>query len=318
MKNPWAQIPSPHKDVNVLRISDTHPLCMYWGRDLNGSYMFIYETKDPVSIDKHKLPVLEGISLFNSEYNSRHRLLMQLKDHSDWEIFYSLCMDLIRATYVLPDGSIPYHVIIRRLSRWQSFLKRKRTSLLSTEEIHGLIGELLFIKEKMSKHFGWDLCISSWKGPEEYPQDFVIHDTAIEVKCQIGASRNTIKISSAEQLLPQVPKGYIVVYTISSIDRSDVLSFSLNDLVSDLEALIENESQETRERFDALLSLVGYIPRDEYSTPVYKKLNEECFVLEKGFPRILISDIALGIEGISYRINLDSCRKHKSSPKWWR
>lgn len=317
MKNPWGNIENPRRDVNVLRVSESHPLSMFWGKDVQGRYLFIYEIDHQLDADPKKLPKLDGIMLAMVNHERKCRLVLLLKDRADWELFYSLCLDLIKATEELPEGEIPYSVILRRLSRWQAFLRRRRPNLLSGEEIKGLIGELLLMEEEASKVFGWQKAVSFWKGPEGAPQDFMIFDSAVEVKCQTGGSKPSIRISSAEQLTPQVPKGYLAVYTITTASVADSKSFSLNELVARIQTSLEIESSDTGDKFDELLSLTGYIPREEYDDPRFKKIELVCYELRGGFPRILMSEIASGIENVSYNIKLEACRPFISYPAWW-
>lgn len=317
MNNPWVKIPNPNRDVNVLRVSESHPLSMYWGKETQGRYLFIYEMDHQGNVDDKKLPRLDGILLKVIEHEHKCRLVMLLNNNADWELFYSLCLDLIKATLDLPDGVIPFSIILRRLSRWQAFLRRRRSNLLSGEEIKGLIGELLFIEEAVSKAFGWHQAVSFWKGPEEASQDFMIHDTAVEVKCQTGGSKSIIPISSAEQLTPQALKGYLAVYTITTASASDSTSFSLNELVDRIQVRLELESPETQDRFDELLCLTGYVPREEYDDTKFRKIDLVCYEIRNGFPRIIISEINPGIENISYSIKLEACRPYISNPDWW-
>ena len=317
MINPWGNIANPNRDVNVLRVSESHPLSMFWGKDAQGRYLFINEIQHEFDSDIKKLPKLDGIKIAVLKHEHKSRLVLLLNDKTNWELFYSLCLDLIKATILLPEGEIPYSVILRRLSRWQAFLRRRRPDLLTREEIKGLIGELLLLEEKVSRVFGWQQAVSFWKGPEGAPQDFLIHDSVIEVKCQTGGSKPTIKISSAEQLTFQVPKGHLAVYTIATAAASDSMSFSLNELIARIQDRLESESSETCDMFDELLSLTGYIPREEYDDPRYKKIELMCYEIRNGFPRILISEIASGIESISYSIKLEACRPFTSNPEWW-
>ena len=113
---------------------------------------------------------------------------MLLKEDGNWEIFLSLCNDLIQATRQTDDTSSAVKAILRRLTRWQEFLKKSRINVLSEEEIKGLIGELIFIKNHLIPAFGNDQAIKYWQGPEGLPQDFNVNDSAIEVKCQNGAT----------------------------------------------------------------------------------------------------------------------------------
>jgi hypothetical protein len=47
----------------------------------------------------------------------------------------------------------------------------------------GHIGELLFLEDSVATRFGWDAAFGFWKGPEDAPRDFAVHESAVEVKC---------------------------------------------------------------------------------------------------------------------------------------
>ena len=148
MNNPWSAIQIPAQDVLSRRADHTHPLELFWGRDTFGRFLFIYEFTDTESLP-NKLPILNGIDvrLFTPEkhHTKNCMLLLALKDKNDWEIFLSLCTDIITATREFEKDMKATKVILRRLLRWQEFLKHARSDLLPESTIKGLIGELLFI-----------------------------------------------------------------------------------------------------------------------------------------------------------------------------
>ena len=80
------------------------------------------------------------------------------------------------------------------------------------------------------------MAIKSWKGPEKAPQDFALNETAIEIKCQSGSTRATVKISSADQLEPQLPEGYLIVFTLADADENE--GFDLNIITKQIRSLI--------------------------------------------------------------------------------
>ncbi len=227
MSNPWKGIDKPGNDFNVRLISEKHPLSLFWGRDTQGRYLFIYDLDAEFAPERKSILKLSGITLGVAQDGDRAKLVLMLNENANWELFYSLCTDLIRATSSVDDPGSGTKVFLRRLTRWQEFLKRKRPGVLSPEAIKGLIGELLFLEERVVSIFGWETAVASWKGPEDAPQDFAIHETAVEVKCQSGGSQPSVRISSAEQLLPQLSEGYLVVYTISTADCEEKEGFSL-------------------------------------------------------------------------------------------
>ncbi len=317
MNNPWQSIEKPDADFNVKLVGNSHPLNLYWGRDTQGRYLFVYESSSGGVPDGKTLPKLSGISVILAPSSSRPKLVLILKDTSNWELFYTLCCDLVRATAHLSQDEIASVVFVRRLARWHEFWKRERSGLLSNESVKGLIGELLFLSCKLSSVFGWRDAVYFWKGPEDAPQDFAINNTAVEIKCQSGGTKPTVRINSAEQLCPQLPDGFLVVYTIASAECQDASGFTLNTLVSRIRVALQDEEEATRERFEDLLFLSGYITREEYDKDRFVQIAVKSYRLVEGFPRIDLTDIPPALERVSYSLKLEGCEAFLSTPDWW-
>lgn len=317
MSNPWQDIAKPSLDFNVLRVSEAHPLSLFWGRNTQGKYLFIYEMEAEFAPERKSLPRLAGIEVCIRQQGSKAMLVLVLNETANWELFLSLCSNLIQATSVLDVPASAASVFLRRLTRWQELLKRKRPDILSPEAIKGLIGELLFLEQRLAPVFGWEVAVASWHGPEDAPQDFAIHETAVEVKCQSGGSQPSVRITSAEQLMPQLPQAYLVVYTISTADIEEAEGFSLNDLVGRMREQVQGRPEPVRERFEDLLFLAGYTTREEYSEYRCKKVAGKCFQIRAGFPRIELSSIPAGVDHVSYSLELEPCRPFEATPSWW-
>lgn len=318
MDNPWLQIEKPDSDFNVRHVGTAHPLRLFWGRDTFGRYLFIYDTDFANLPEKRVYPNLTGIDITTAREPAGGKLVLRLNETANWELFHSLCSDLVRATSALEDGPEAGSVIVRRLNRWQELLKKGRSGLLSVDQIKGLIGELLFLVERVAPEFGWDEAVSYWKGPEGSPQDFAVHQVAVEIKCQAGISKPHIRISSAEQLDPQLPEAYIVVYTIADAEDTDEKGFTLNELVERVRSILQMESQTARERFEDLLYLLGYVRTEEYDEFRFCVIASKSFRLEEGFPCIRSSELKSGVGNVSYTVNLEACSGFEGKPDWWR
>ena len=316
MNNPWSQINKPERDLNVRLADSTHPLSLYWGVDVNGKYLFIYEGAFDHMPNQNILPSLSGITTAIANDGNRAKLLIVLNDTTNWEIFHSLSSDLIRATNQLKDKADAPSIILRRLKRWQDLLKKERSSILSLEEIKGLIGELLFLSGPVASSFGWDNAISFWRGPEEAPQDFAIYQDSVEVKCQSGGSKPTVRISSLEQLNTQLPNGYLVVYTLAAATGEDHNHFNLSSLVLSIREKLLVASDATKERFEDLIILSGYLPHDKYLSYNFSKVRCVCYKIKERFPRILPEAVPLGVSGLLYSVQLDACHPFEEKPNW--
>lgn len=307
MNNPWSGIQMPKSDFNVQRVSATHPLPLFWGKDARGGYLFIVEVKDDAAPDRKKFPDLAGIRVLLGKGKDCVRLVFLLNETANWEIFLALCNDLIRASAIADSTVSAVQVILRRLSRWRDFLKMQRSQAWPDQKIKGLIGELLFLEKPLAQSFRWDDAVSFWRGPEGSTQDFIVYETAIEVKCQAGDSRPYIQISSIEQLFTQLSHFFLVVHTISAADKGAESTFTLNALVERIRNQIdENASEPSRERFENLLFRIGYVPLEIYDTKYFKVISKRVFKVAEGFPRLHPDSIPEGVERVSYQLSLDS------------
>lgn len=317
MYNPWAAINKPATDLNVRLVDEQHPLNLFWGVDSKSRYSFAYDAPIAALPQKRSLPSLSGMEIYVAHQATRGKLVLILQNNSDWEIFHALCSDLVRATASVKGETSASAIILRRLQRWQELLRKNRPQILTAEEIKGLMGELLFLREPLAAVFGYDDAITAWRGPENGPQDFAIHDTAIEIKCQSGGSKPVVRVSSAEQLCPQLPIGYLVVYTLARQSAEDPDALTLNTLVAGIRTALTEVSVASRERFEDLLYMAGFILREEYDEFRFSVVAVKCYLLTEGFPLILSSTLAPGVESVSYSIRLANCTKFQSKPLWW-
>ena len=289
MSNPWSGIEKPTSEFNVRLVTDRHPLRLYWGVDL------------------------DGIKVAAVMLGMHGKIVLLLNETSNWELFHSLCNDLVRASAATLDETSSAAIIVRRLQRWQEFLRRARSPILPLEEIKGLLGELLFLVSPVAKQFSWDAAIGFWKGPEDAPQDFAIHNTAVEVKCQSGSSKPSVRITSVEQLNPQLPNGFLVVQTLATAEADDEDAFTLNSLTDQIRNSLGDASSATRERFEALLFSAGYLHHEFYDGLIFQRVSTSCYRITKGFPRLCPSEIPTGIQRITYQLELEACAPFASN-----
>jgi hypothetical protein len=317
MHNPWSAIEKPSVDYNVRLAKEDHPLKLFWGVDTKGRYLFAYDAASEGLPPKKLLPNLSGIDIHVARQESRGKLILVLQDNANWELFHALCCDLLRATEVTSDEASASAVIVRRLQRWQELLKKTRKDLLTPDEIKGLLGELCFLKTALVPSFGYDAATAAWRGPEGAPQDFSIGETAIEVKCQSGSTKPVVRISSADQLSPQLPVGYLVVYTFAGQAEDGPACITLNSTVAQIRSELTAASTTSRERFEDELFLTGYVTREEYDDYRFSIVSVKSYRLADGFPRIESRNLIAGVEAVSYSIRLDACAKFQSNPSWW-
>lgn len=319
MNNPWDEINTPKHDILSRRVSADHPLSLFWGRDSYGRFLFIHEfAKSDIQPDEY--PNLKNIQIHllapEKIETDKFMLILVLKDESDWHIFLSLCNDIISATEKIDSSPQATSIILRRLKKWQEFLKKNSSGLLSEMEIKGLIGELFFLKKHLTSHFGIGTAVKFWQGPENTPQDFNVQDCAIEVKCQSGTTSPHIRISSEYQLCSQLPVTYIYVITLGKCNHDYDGAINLPILINHIRHLLEIEAPNQFEDFNNLLYLTGYIDSEEYERFTYIPVSETMFLVDENFPKICLGQLPKGVNNISYDVNLLDCKPFIATPKW--
>lgn len=319
MNNPWEEIKVPSHDLLYRRIDPEHPLKLLRARDTYSRFLFIYEFPFSDQIPD-KFPVLNGIDIHlrvpEEGKSGPCMLLLVLKDKKEWQIFLSLCNDIVSSTRQLEQHAQATRVILRRLKRWQIFLQRSRSGLLPEKEIKGLIGELLFIKKHLVPSFGAGQAVQFWQGPEDSPQDFNVHNCAIEVKCQLGTSTPKVQISSANQLCSQLPEMFLYVITLGKMEPEAKDVVNLPILIKELREQLEIDSPSDLEQFNNMLYQTGYIDSEEYEQFSYIPVSEKMFEVVAGFPRICPEELPSGIERVTYNIKLADCESYIASPDW--
>ncbi|MEI7898727.1 MAG: PD-(D/E)XK motif protein [bacterium] len=305
--NPWTSIATPTNEFNVQRVSDNYPLPLFWGKDTHGGYLFLIDAPLEVVPDKRALPDLIGIRIRVGLMPACQRIVLFLTENSNWEMFYALCSDLIRVSAGAENSVASASILIGRLTRWRDFLKRQQVHALSLEAVKGLVGELLFLTKTLGERFGWDAAVEFWKGPENAPQDFEVHDTAVEVKTQSGVSKPSIQINSIEQLNAQLPQFYLVVYTLASADKDADGAFTLNSLIVNVRRALETASDMMRERFENLIFQAGYIELECYDDMIFQHVATRVFRVTDEFPRLTVAEIPDGVTRITYQLSLEAC-----------
>ena len=315
MTNPWEEIlgASLADAVSARRVSSSHPVDIFWAKDNTGAYCFFAD--NVVCEANLKLPQLLGIELILTEGSERDklRIVLKLRNNEWWQVFCVLCCDIVETSSREPPIAFA-KVLLVRLVKWQSMLKLLSERRLSPQEVQGLWGELMFMREHVAPRFGWKFAVDAWKGPCGNPQDFSIVDEAVEIKTLQNTGRGEVKISSLNQLDPIVDKMFLHVLVVGSADV-DASAMSLNELVSDIRERI-GENTVVKDSFDIVLARAGYICEREYDISRFIISNEYTYEVREGFPRICKSKLPVGVESGSYTISLSNCDKFLGKPDW--
>lgn len=294
---------------NVRRADAGHPLEFFRGRDFAGRYLLSLaaETVPEVLPD---LPRLNGIEVRLEKLSSGGlRLVLTLLDRNQFDLFRDLADHLLKATAGLArgDNAAGLKLVLRRLRSWHDLLRRRRDDLLSNSEAIGLAGELLFLRDHVLARRTPTEAALSWRGAHRDEQDFAFGHWQIEIKTQLSTSDQRLQISSEAQLDPGSARLLICHQTLAPASAATPGSFTLNSLVSDITAQLEDTGEIGRDAFETALEALGYVNRTEYDEMCWVATSHRAFEVTEQFPRIVPAMLPSGVQNVRYDIALREC-----------
>jgi len=299
------------------RADPNHPLDFYRGRDSFGRYLFVLKGNEIPDLEP--LPSLAGIVLKLVHPNEAPtELVMELIDSEQVSIFRALVEDFLRSTADVSQGDVASGArrVIKRIARWQALLKRRSEGILSQKKVIGLVGELLFLRNRLFDHMSVEDALASWRGPHSDEQDFAIGEIIVEIKTQLSTADQYLMISSEAQL--DTTSGPIILchQTISLSIDGESNAETLNELVENIRDKCSNSKSIALDMLEAGLIEVGYETRAEYDAEAWLPVNLRPFEVKDGFPRLVPESLPSGVLKVSYRILPASCEAFERNEAW--
>lgn len=295
-----SKIESIEQYSQYLRVSAGHPLELYLGKNENGNPTLRFNGEfHPVKIVGNSILEIKQVKTAN--YMS---ILFSYTAKENLSLFYNFCEDIINQTsnYYGNDG---YLEIVNRYNQWKKMFYGN-SKILSENEVLGLIGELLFLKDYCFPIYGVSVGLNGWSGPEPTHKDFSYKDEWYEIK-SINSFKNTVSISSIEQL-DSITEGKLVVYSFEKMSPS-FNGISLNALVGMVSNMIQYETD--KDIFFEKLKQVGYSYNEVYDNYMYNMINIDKYIVNTEFPKIKADDLPNGIGKVQYEIFLSLIEKFK-------
>jgi hypothetical protein len=298
MINPWKHM----KKNTRRRVEADLKHDIFWIVDADGKYGFYIET---ASFQNNKIDKisLKGISILKKEFENRSKLFIGLNNNEDWNIFYSLCNDLIGIAKKYENEKLMFNAIENRLKKWQQFLLKNKTVDFPLHKQMGLISELLTLKEIIAKKIGYEKAVNSWVGADFDKQDFLLNDCIMEIKSYKTSKTPIVNISSVNQLYSDKIPLFLVTYGLTpSHDKG----FEIDKIINEIEKNLLEISFELYEIFQLKLYEYGYIPAIETYRFIIDKVMY--FNVTDEFPKIIPTMIRSQITDVRYSIDLLQCQ----------
>lgn len=285
------------------RIDSTYAVNIFVGFDDDGR-MTVVITENSIYKQIRSTKLIEVALKMRND--GKMALSFSLLDNAYESLFLIFCNDII--TICEKAGSD--QAIVCAITRWkywkEMFGKRKQT-VLDKQEIKGLIGELLILKECLLSKWGEERAVQAWMGPLLGHKDFEIDNTWYEVK-SVNENAIQIKISSFEQLESE-EKGHLVVVRLEDTSTVAENSININKLVLEIISLISDV--ENLNVLQTKLDNIGYSFDEEYNSWNFLYKGRQSYYVDDKFPRIRKRDVDNAIGNAQYTILLDGIEGFK-------
>jgi len=301
--NPWERMLAE----TARRIDVETKFNIFWITDIKKRYGLLIKFRFNISgIDIEN--TMKGISVVKVDQDNLGKLYFILNESKDWEIFLSICTDIINVILPSENETAILPIINSRIKRWQRLLSQGNSISMSEISQMGLITELHFLLHSLIPVFKHETAIASWVGSDGDKKDFSLEGFFVEVKSFISSKGRTIKISSLQQLNDDIKPIYLIVYGLTRSTNG----ISIIDLIGQINELIPEEDYETRGQFESKLEAYGYIATIT-EPPFYSYIfdSSNSYLVSSDFPRILSQQVDSRIESVQYSIDLSRCTAYE-------
>lgn len=304
IENPWITM----SIGSSRRIDSEIQHEVFWIRDEQGYYGFYLQSAvkfTEAETDIH----LKGVSLVKRNSLDFGELFLILNRHSDWELFLTLCEDILSICITRITNKEMIDAVERRLRRWQIFLAQNNVPIMSAELQMGLFSELICLKNQISTRGAADSVIA-WSGPDKDKQDFNFPDIMIEVKSYKTSRGSKVIISSSHQLLSEAKPLYLIAYSLTPSE----IGLSIKDIIFEVDTLLINEKFATQQLFENKIISYGYMPNmNDEALIKFTVDRTRVFEVTADFPKLLPHQISPEITRLSYTIDLELCQAYERS-----
>lgn len=299
-ENPWTDLPLGETGtLSVLRIAGLSSLEAFWARKPDGRLALLVSLHRIGELPE-EVPTLRGIEILVLPQDRQIQFV--LESSGDWEMFKALCLDLLTVANGGRDEASALQLLFQRLHRWQRLLSKGGARRLDEHEIRGLMGELLFLRDRLLPVMG-AAAVDCWQGPLGQPQDFVYAGRLVEVKTYAAGSNPSIRISSAEQLSSgDVP---LFLHLVCLVRQNAALN--LPALADEIRSML-SANPVRLDSFEDKLLVMGYIDMPEYRSLSYAVTSTSDYRVGEGFPRLTVEQVPAGVTDVSYSIRLFEMR----------
>lgn len=299
LEKQWSRI--HYTDGGFLQVDTKHPLEWHIGyQSISQRTLLLVSNIEIGAIESSKSMV---VSRRKRELDNHWTLSLELVRNEQQGVFAILCCDMIEHSSQADNEKDALNLVIDRYKQWSKLLETQRSGLMDEHSRKGLLGELLFLEERVNTTNSLLTAVQGWVGADGADQDFMYQDGWFEIK-SIGMSSTDVTISSLRQLDCD-DEGELIIKRIDKVAPDRIGAVSLNDVVRKISGMLIG-SVDAIDLFRTKLSMYGYMDLQEYSEQKYYCSSTQRYCVNKSFPKITAHNVPAQVVSLIYELNLPS------------
>ena len=277
--------------------------CFAATNHITGNHLYIFETSKNAKFPEFKNFKFKGLFIEIYEFENAKELHIYLLDNQLKDIFSLFIENIVEEISKSVTENEALVETSNVVLKWKKLFDKINFQGLTIERQKGLIGELLLFNSLLDEEYSIDALLESWTGPDFNDKDFRFGSFGIEVKLT-SSKVPKVKISSERQLdSDNLTKLYLVLYVVEDVKDK---GFSLNSIIEQIRTKINN-NQNALKFFNERLLLVGYFDEDfESYNRQYAFRKRKFYEVSSDFPRLVASDLPIGLFDTKYNIELSA------------
>lgn len=249
------------------------------------------------------------VEIYNDQANKL--LTIQLTSDSNKDVFAVLCDNLIQTIDNCITEREALQLVLNRLEKWKSLLKKGAAEGLAKNEQQGLYGELVYLNKLIDHCENSFLAILGfWVGIDKAMRDFQGDGWATEVKTVSTNTPYQITINGERQLDETLLKKLYLYHLIVEVSQGN--GETLNEKIEKTRRKMQ-DNLPAMTLFNSKLMEAGYFDHHKvlYEERCYMIRNENLYQIRDNFPRIKENELRLGVSNTEYSINISNCNEYK-------
>jgi hypothetical protein len=271
----------------------------------------ILKSRESAVRPRRGLPVGRGFRVqfivTSGDPEGANSLQFELIDPLYGDVFDVVGNDVLAHILKCSDDKEAFSIFAARIEDWQRFLDALPGMGLSEQSRQGLFGELWFLHALLLKERTPADAIGSWAGPKAQSKDFQFTGLALEVKSSAAKEHSRFGISNELQLDNRTVGRLLLCGVL--LEPLTAGGTSLVELIASIRSSLASDKVASREFSDKLLQ-IGYRDIDAgHYTERYALRSLRFFDVREDFPRIVGTDLRLGVGDVRYSILLSECER---------